>query len=126
MLSQYRIDATIPAADMERARRFYEETLGFGPGEVDEIGNVLYRCGDGTQMFLFPTFGHPGGDHTQASWTVDNIDAVAQDLRSRGVTLVEYSEGPLKTTNGIANFGNARGCWFKDSEGNTLGAIQLT
>ena len=125
MLGQYRVDATIPAADMQRARKFYEETLGLGPGEEYDPSNVVYRCGDGTQLFLFETLGHPGGDHTQAGWTVDDIEAVVQDLRSRGVTLLEYSEGPLKTTNGIAEMGGARGCWFKDSEGNTLSLIQL-
>lgn len=125
MLSQFRVDATIPAADMQRAQRFYGETLGLGPGEELAPGNVVYKCGDGTQLFLFETYGHPGGDHTQAGWTVDDIEAAVRDLRSRGVPLVEYSEGPLKTTNGIADLGGARGCWFKDSEGNTLGIVQL-
>ncbi len=44
------------------------------------------------------------------------------DLTSRGVTFEQY-ETP-KTVNFIAQFGPARGAWFKDPAGNVLGLRQ--
>jgi catechol 2,3-dioxygenase-like lactoylglutathione lyase family enzyme len=37
MLSQLEIHATIPASDLERARRFYEEKLGLHPTEETPV-----------------------------------------------------------------------------------------
>jgi catechol 2,3-dioxygenase-like lactoylglutathione lyase family enzyme len=50
---------------------------------------------------------------------VTDIEAVVRDLTSRGVTFEEY-ETP-KTVNFIAQFGPARGAWFKDPAGNVIG-----
>ena len=36
----------------------------------------------------------------------------------------DYDEGPLKTTGHIAAMGPARGAWFHDPDGNTLGLRQ--
>lgn len=125
MLKQYRVMATIPAADMARARRFYEDTLGLGPGDEDSLGDVLYTCADGTILGLFLTYGHPGGDHTQVGWDVTDVEQVVQELRGKGVSFLDYDSGPLKTENGIATMEDgSRGAWFKDTEGNTLAVFQ--
>lgn len=47
-----------------------------------------------------------------------------RDLEERGVTFLDYTEGPLKTTGHIAQLGPARGAWFRDPDGNTLGIRQ--
>jgi len=65
-------------------------------------------------------------------WTVDDIEATAAELRSRGVVFEEYDLPGLTTVNGIADIeGNypSKGCgeravWFRDSEGNMLGIGQ--
>ena len=53
-----------------------------------------------------------------AGWDVDDLDAVMADLRQRGVVFEEYDYPEFKTVNGVVNFGDSRGAWFKDSEGN--------
>jgi hypothetical protein len=57
---------------------------------------------------------------------VDDIEAEVAGLRARGVVFEEYNLPGLKTVDGIANTNAGRAAWFKDSEGNILGLIQLS
>ena len=116
---------TIPAADLARARKFYEETLGFVP-EQDNPDGVLYESG-GTRFLVYPSQFAGTGKQTVASWNVDDLDKVAADLRGRGITFEQYDMPGVKTDkNGIATFGDNRGFWFKDPEGNILSVIQMS
>ncbi|MCA1840857.1 MAG: VOC family protein [Actinomycetota bacterium] len=118
MLTKSDVVATIPAWDIERAKKFYIETLGFGPGEEDP-GGVQISSGS-TKFYLFPTMsGQPAG-HTLASWEVDDIEIEVKELQNKGVKFEEYDMPGLKTENSIASIGDFRGAWFKDSEGNIL------
>lgn len=40
--------------DVVRARKFYEEKLGFKPKQ-ENAGGVVYEFGKGTACFLYPT-----------------------------------------------------------------------
>jgi len=55
---------------------------------------------------------------------VTNIEAAVRDLEAKGVAFIDYTEGPLVTTGHIAQLGPARGAWFHDPDGNTLGLRQ--
>ncbi len=123
MLADWPVHAAIPASDMERAKRFYRDTLGFTIAEEAEEG-VRFDCG-GTQFYLYPTSSAGQAAHTLASWRVQGLDAEMDDLRARGIKFEEYDSPGLKTVNGVAEWGRVRGCWFKDSEGNTLGVTEL-
>jgi hypothetical protein len=63
--------------------------------------------------------------HTQIGFATDDIETEVNELRSRGVEFEEYDFPGLKTKNGIAQTGQARAAWFKDSEGNMIGILQL-
>jgi catechol 2,3-dioxygenase-like lactoylglutathione lyase family enzyme len=119
MLSQARIDAALPASDLDRARRFYEEKLGLTPARELESG-LVYEGAGGTRFLLFPSHGAPSGDHTQIGFTVEDFDATIAELRSRGVVFEEYDLPGLQTVEGIAELGEIRSAWIKDSEGNLL------
>ena len=120
----------LPAQDLARARAFYAEKLGLEPVEERE-GGLRYRCGS-SYFVLFQSAGRPSGEHTQMGLEVADIEAVAAELRSRGVVFEEVDVPGLQTVNGIADIrGNypskgtgERGGWFRDSEGNLLGIGQ--
>jgi len=120
-----KIHATLPAQDLPRARKFYEEKLGFKPVDESPAG-VWYESG-GTRFLLFPTSGKPSGTHTQIGIRVDDIEETVQKLQGKGVTFEEYDTPPIKTSNGIAQVapGN-RAAWFRDTEGNLIGVIQMS
>jgi len=121
-LSEYKVIAGLAVSDMDRARDFYEGELGLRVG-IDSGDNVAYRCGEGTMMHVYLSPEHAGGSTaTLASWYVDDVEGVVEELTSRGVVFERYDEGPILTDEkGIATFeGGAKVAYFKDPDGNTL------
>jgi catechol 2,3-dioxygenase-like lactoylglutathione lyase family enzyme len=124
MLTDLQMYATLPATDLERARRFYAEKLGLTP-ESEVPGGLWYRCGGNTRFSVFLSQGEASGTHTQALWMVMDVESEVATLKARGVVFEEYNLPSLKTLNSIATIGTAKGAWFKDSEGNLLSLAQF-
>jgi len=122
MLANFRAVATLPAVDIERARKFYEGKLGLKAAEANE-NELRYECGMGTVIYLYKR-GATKADHTALAFLVDNLEQEVKELRARGVVFEEYDLPGLKTVNGIAELGTEKAAWFKDSEGNILGVGQ--
>ena len=122
MLSDHQVYAAIPTADLDTARGFYEEVLGFVPREANPAG-IYYDAGAGTYFVLTRSSGKASGSHTQMAFRVSDIESEVRDLQRRGVTFEEY-ETP-KTVDGIATIPIGRTAWFRDPEGNLLGMIQF-
>jgi catechol 2,3-dioxygenase-like lactoylglutathione lyase family enzyme len=123
MLADHRAYATLPTADMDRLRRFYEDTLGFTP-VLENPAAVFYGAGEGTTFNITRSTGGASGDHTQLGFRVTGIEAEVDDLRARGVTFEEYDTPMFKTENGIARIGPARAAWFRDPDGNLIGLFE--
>jgi catechol 2,3-dioxygenase-like lactoylglutathione lyase family enzyme len=123
MLKNAPITPYIPAADVARARRFYEEKLGLVPRE-EYAGGVIYECGRGTSFFMYPSPGAGTSKASYAFWTVDDVEAEVAELKGRGVVFEEYNMRGIKTVNSIATAGGAKTAWFKDTEGNILAVSQ--
>jgi predicted enzyme related to lactoylglutathione lyase len=125
MLSNLHMYATLPAADMERAKRFYAEKLRLTPYQETEAGN-FYCCQGDSEIFVFASGGTSSGTHTQAACVSEDIEAEVAALKAGGVTFEEYDTPYLKTVDSIAVTGPVKAAWFKDSEGNVLGLVQYT
>ena len=123
MLQNSPMYAYIPAKHVARARRFYEQLLGFKPKE-ERGGGVVYEFGNRTACFLYPTPNAGTSKASQAFWQVDDIEREVAELKGRGVKFEEYQTPDAKTEDGIATAGGAKAAWFKDSEGNVLAIIQ--
>ncbi len=123
MLSTHAAHTTLPVKDIERAKKFYHDKLGLKP-ERDEPEAVVYKSGN-VEFTIFPSQGQSNASFTQMGWEVDNIESEVRDLKARGVVFEEYNYPSLKTVNSIATQGDNKAAWFKDSEGNLLGLIQL-
>lgn len=117
--------ATLPAQDIERARKFYEQKLGLTSDEVSPDGGVIFKTGT-TGFLVFPSRGKASGDHTQIGLEVTDIVAAVSELKKNGVTVEEYDLPGFKTQDGILYMGNEKAAWFKDTEGNLLGLMQRT
>lgn len=124
MLKDKMVAATLPAVDLERARKFYEEKLGLKVTQTDK-GGVMLQAGGGTALFLYRR-GPTKADHTVASFNVDNIEAEMSELGAKGVVFEEYDmpQMHIKTINGLATMDGAKMAWFKDTEGNILSITQ--
>ena len=123
MLQKSPMYAYIPVANVARARKFYEEKLGFAPGR-EVAGGVTYQFAGGTACFLYPTPNAGTSRASQAFWQVDDVEREVTELKARGVTFEEYDMPGMKTKDGIATAGGAKSAWFKDTEGNILAVVQ--
>ena len=120
MLNDCRVYTTLPVTDPARARAFYGEKLGLWPTQTD---GDFYECGGGTR-FVISLMGSKPGGHTQMGFLVDDIAATVKELKLNGVTFEDYDLPGLKTVGSIADRGDMKVAWFKDSEGNMLGMSQ--
>jgi|SRR5215207_1489240 catechol 2,3-dioxygenase-like lactoylglutathione lyase family enzyme len=123
ILADAPVNAGLPASDIERARAFYEGTLGL-PLVQDVEGALMFACGNGTMFFVYPSEFAGTNQATAAGWQVADIEAAMDELRGKGVTFEEYDMPGLKTVNGVATFGPSKSAWFKDTEGNILALVQ--
>ena len=123
MLQTAPMYAYIPASDLPRARKFYEETIGLKPKQ-EIAGGVTYEFGKGTACFLYPTPNAGTSEASQAFWAVDDVEREVGALRARGVKFEDYDQPGMKTENGILTAGGAKAAWFKDSEGNIMALVQ--
>jgi predicted enzyme related to lactoylglutathione lyase len=124
MLASARTHTTLPATDLDRARRFYEETVGLVPADI-QPGGVFYDTAGGTRFLVFPSAGQASGSHTQIGFHVDDLAAEVADLRARGVVFETYDMPAFDRETMIATFPGTRSAWFKDTEGNLIGLVQL-
>jgi predicted enzyme related to lactoylglutathione lyase len=125
MLANAPVAAILPAVDLERAKKFYEEKLGLDSDTADP-GGIMFESGDGTWLYLYQRDGGTKADHTVAGWKVENIGEVVRALRKRGVVFEQYDLPGLKTDeHGIATIGPGKSAWFKDSEGNILSIAEF-
>jgi catechol 2,3-dioxygenase-like lactoylglutathione lyase family enzyme len=111
--------AKLPANDIERARRFYEEKLGLRPFGDQDPHHLCYDVG-GARFMLFQSAGQASGTHDQLGFVVDDIRARVDELKGRGISFEEFEY----TVDNVADFGPVRAAWFKDSEGNLLNLIE--
>ena len=85
---------------------------------------MVYECGNGTWVFLYPMPNAGTSKASTAFWSVDDVAAEVAELKARGVVFEEYDFPGLKTEKSIATGGGAKTAWFKDTEGNILAISQ--
>src|SRR5688572_18634227 len=119
MLQSSPMYAYIPAKDMKRARKFYEEKVGLKPKE-EIAGGVVYEFGENTACFLYATPNAGTSKASQAFWAVEDVEREVAELKARGVQFEHYDDLPGKHENGIVTEGGAKAAWFKDTEGNIM------
>ncbi len=127
MLKNARVNASLPATDLARAKPFYADKLGLTPvreGPQGLASFLFYEVAGGDRFLIFQSAGTPSGQHTQMGFEVEDIAREVKDLRAGGVVFEEYDSPGLKTVNGIAEMGGGKSAWFKDSEGNMIAIVQ--
>jgi len=104
MLKDAPVYATLAAADIGRARRWYEEKLDMTL--VVDMGDdgLIYRSG-GAMFSIYKSPGAGTARNTVATIVVGDLDAVVADLRGRGVVFEDYAMGDDEptTTDGVSS-----------------------
>ncbi len=115
--------AFIPVGDLDRARRFYVDTLGLRVTDENPYAVVVDANGSMLRLTLVDDL-RPQG-FTIAGWRVADIAAAVDTLLDRGVGFCRY-DGVDQDDRGIwTTPGGDQVAWFTDPDGNTLSLTQF-
>ena len=122
MLRDTDVMATVAVKDMKRAVEFYEGTLGLTRGRNEEGMAIAFKTGN--SMILVYKSNFAGTNQaTAATWAVDDVAAVVNDLKAKGVTFEHYDFPGIKLEGDVHVMGDRKNAWFKDPDGNILSVV---
>jgi catechol 2,3-dioxygenase-like lactoylglutathione lyase family enzyme len=124
-LSNYHLNASIAVSDIQKAVAFYEGKLGLqalesGPSAHIPDGSRIYGSGGGPALMVYQSVTAGKSPATLATWYVDDIDAMVDELSAAGVEFARYDDFEHDAKGITARAGGGRIAWFQDPDGNTF------
>src|SRR5687767_8093870 len=118
-------DATpmIAVKDLDRARRFYEETLGLEAKEEMD-GEVLTVTSGSTPITVYKSEFAGTNKATALTFEVDDIETEVRDLKDKGVFFERYEMPGMEQRGDLYVGEGAKVAWFKDPDGNILSLFE--
>jgi catechol 2,3-dioxygenase-like lactoylglutathione lyase family enzyme len=117
-------DATpmIAVKDLDRARKFYEETLGLT--EVDDFGEgFMLKSGD-TEFSVYRSEFAGTNKATALTFDVDDLEEEVRDLKQKGIAFEHYDMEGLTPKGDFYEAEGMKTAWFKDPDGNILSLME--
>jgi len=123
MLGKKDFTPMIAVKDLDRARAFYEETLGLET--VDTLGEevVTMKSGD-TRIDVYRSEFAGTNKATALTFNVDDIAGEVRDLKDKGVRFEHYDLDGLERDGDIHKAEGMKTAWFKDPDGNILSLFE--
>ena len=110
--------------DLQKAREFYADTLGFGVYDVSEEHPLLgLRVGGDRDVLIYEKPDHAPANFTLLNFPVEDIDEAVDELAARGVSFERYDEFD-QDEKGVARAELPYIAWFRDPAGNVLSVLQ--
>jgi catechol 2,3-dioxygenase-like lactoylglutathione lyase family enzyme len=124
-LSDFPVRASIAVSDIGRAVEFYEGKLGLealssGPSAHIRGGSRVYGAAGGPALNVYQSVTAGKSQATLATWYVDDIDQVVDELTAAGVEFARYEEFEHDAKGITPRAGGGRIAWFRDPDGNTF------
>ena len=114
----------IAVKDLDRARKFYEETLGLSAKEEME-GEVLTVTSGDTDITVYKSEFAGTNKATSLTFEVDDIDAEVRELKDKGIFFEKYDLPGLEPRGDLyVGEGGFKTAWFKDPDGNILSLME--
>jgi catechol 2,3-dioxygenase-like lactoylglutathione lyase family enzyme len=112
--------AIVAVSDLDRARKFYAETLGLESVGEAEQEVLTFRTGD-TQLMVYKSEYAGTNKANAVVWSApEDFDAIVDQLRKQGVRFEEYPDMGMDISRGVHRSGDFKAVWFKDPDGNIL------
>ena len=117
-------DATpmIAVKDLERARKFYEGTLGLK--EVDDFGEGFLLKSGGTNFSIYRSEFAGTNKATALTFNVDDVAKEVGDLKDKGISFEHYDLPGLERQGDCYVAEGMKTAWFKDPDGNILSLME--
>ena len=117
-------DATpmIAVKDLDRARKFYEDTLGLK--QVDDFGEgFMLKSGD-TQFSVYRSEFAGTNKATALTFDVDDLEDEIRGLKEKGISFEKYDLEGLTHKGDFYEAEGMKTAWFKDPDGNILSLLE--
>lgn len=114
--------AMIAVKDLNRARRFYEDTLGLHTDA--DWGEGVTMKSDDTVFNVYKSEFAGTNKATALNFDVDDIEREVSELKSKGVSFEHYDLPGLEQRGDLYIAQGMKTAWFKDPDGNILSLIQ--
>jgi catechol 2,3-dioxygenase-like lactoylglutathione lyase family enzyme len=118
-------DATpmIAVKDIDRARKFYEDTLGLEATE-EMGGEVLAIKSGDTVISVYRSEFAGTNKATALTFDVDDIESEVRELKDKGVFFEQYDMPGLERKGDLYVAEGMKTAWFKDPDGNILSLFE--
>ena len=125
MLSNAGATAMIAVKDIDRARKFYEETLGLDTRDAMD-GEVLEVTSGQTVINVYRSEHAGTNKATALTFDVDDIEGEVRELKEKGVFFESYDVPGLEQRGDLYVAEGMKTAWFKDPDGNILSLFKST
>jgi len=125
MLNKAELIAFVPTRDPQKARRFYEQTLGLELVSEDPFAvviranGVMIRIVNVSSVKEFQPF-----PFTILGWQVPDVENKVRELKTNGVTFERFAAMEQDDLGIWQSPSGARVAWFKDLDGNVLSVTE--
>jgi catechol 2,3-dioxygenase-like lactoylglutathione lyase family enzyme len=120
MLAERDAAATIAVKDLDRAKKFYEGTLGLKPSGGQDSEVRVYQSGN-SKIVVYKSQYAGTNQANAVTWGVgDDLDGIVQTLKAKGVVFEHYDLPGLARKGDVHVAGTFKAAWFKDPDGNIL------
>lgn len=110
--------------DLQKAKKFYGETLGLNVVD-NPMGLIELHIEGSNNILVYPKPNHTPATFTILNFPVSNIDEAVDKLTSLGVQFEQYGGNIETDEKGICRNPQGPGiAWFKDPAGNILSVIE--
>lgn len=113
----------IAVKDIDRARKFYEDTLGLQTKEA--MGGEVLEVKSGDTVINVYRSEYAGTNKATAlTFDVDDIEAEVRELKDKGVFFEQYDMPGLEKQGDLYVAEGMKTTWFKDPDGNILSLFE--
>jgi catechol 2,3-dioxygenase-like lactoylglutathione lyase family enzyme len=123
MLTDSKAFSGFSVDDLDKARRFYEDTLGLRVSDEEMDGLMRLHLGSGAEVLVYAKHDHVPATFTVLNFPVPDVEQAVDQLAARGVRFQHY-ENPPTDEKGIMRAGGPLIAWFTDPAGNVFSVIQ--
>jgi predicted enzyme related to lactoylglutathione lyase len=123
MFGETKAFSSFAVDDIEKAKQFYEGTLGLKTSSPMEEMLLSLEIAGGQPVMLYLKEDFTPATYTVLNIPVDDLEATVDELAARGVEFERY-EGAEHDEKGIVRTGGGPPiAWFKDPAGNILSVL---
>ena len=129
MLTDKKAFSSFSVNDIDKAKEFYQSTLGLNVKKIEMGGGFSVLELDvtgGAKVLVYPKPDHTPATFTVLNFPVEDLEKTVDELTAKGVKFEQYDIGDMKTDKKGIVRGDGRApdiAWFTDPAGNIISVL---